>query len=236
MNSICLLACARVASLAVQVRIFKSVALAGLVVACTTPAKDHPAEVGGSALVASSQKPPLGPSAAPAASAASTPAPSSSALSAPPVEPTPDPTPTGSAYFGCGEAIPVAKLWDETTESQVLEAISTAKQCAAANGRRLLLEFVAPWCADCREMAKLDETPSVGETLRARFERVRVNVGKWDRHEALRDNFKVRALATYIVIDPKTSRVLAQTTLEPITKKRGKKLTADDWRQWLLAH
>jgi thiol:disulfide interchange protein len=142
-------------------------------------------------------------------------------------------SPTGSAYVGCGEAIPTAKLWDETTESQVLEAISVAKQCAAANGRRLLLEFVAPWCADCREMAKLDDTPVVSDTLRARFERVRINVGKWDRHEALRDNFKVRALATYIVIDPKTSRVLAQTTLEPITKKSGKKLTADDWAAWL---
>lgn len=143
---------------------------------------------------------------------------------------------TGSAYFGCGIPIPAGKLWDETTESEVLEAITVAKQCAAAHGRRLMLEFVAPWCADCREMAELDETPVVSETLRERFERVRINVGRWDRHEALRANYRVKALATYIVIDPKTSRVLAQTTLEPVTKQRGKKLTAEDWKQWLLAH
>lgn len=130
----------------------------------------------------------------------------------------------------------MARLWDETEERQVLEAISAAKQCAAAQGRRLLLEFVAPWCADCREMARLDETTVVSEVLRQRFERVRINVGKWDRHEALRENYKVKALATYIVIDAKTSRVLAQTTLEPITRQRGKKLTAEDWKQWLLAH
>lgn len=115
----------------------------------------------------------------------------------------------------------------------MLEAIVAAKQCAAAQGRRLLLEFVAPWCADCREMARLDETTVVSEVLRRRFERVRINVGRWDRHEALRENYKVKALATYIVIDAKTSRVLAQTTLEPITKKRGKKLTAEDWATWL---
>jgi thiol-disulfide isomerase/thioredoxin len=217
----------------VQVRNSKTVALATLLLACTTPAKEHPADAGGAAVVPALKKESasgaarLTPALAPAASITTAPAePTTPAAAA-------APSPTGSAYFGCGEPIPTAKLWDETTESQVLEAISEAKRCAASQGRRLLLEFVAPWCADCQEMAKLDETPVVSETLRARFERVRVNVGKWDRHEALRDNFKVRALATYIVIDPKSSRVLAQTTLEPITKQRGKKLTAEDWAAWL---
>jgi thiol:disulfide interchange protein len=144
----------------------------------------------------------------------------------------PPPSKTGSAYVGCGEPIPAARLWDETTEGEVLEAISEAKACAAEHDRRLLLEFVAPWCADCQEMAKLEAAPNVEETLRRRFERVRINIGKWDRHEALRDNFGVRALATYIVIDPKTSKPLAKTTLEPITKP-GKKLTAEDWQRWL---
>jgi thiol-disulfide isomerase/thioredoxin len=146
------------------------------------------------------------------------------------------PAATGSsAYLGCGLPIPTARLWDETTESEVLDAIGVAKTCAAEHGRRLLLEFVAPWCDDCQEMARLDEAPVVASVLAQRFERVRVNVGKWDRHEALRDNFGVRALATYIVIDPKTSKLLAKTTLEPITKP-GQKLTAEQWARWLKAH
>jgi thiol-disulfide isomerase/thioredoxin len=140
-----------------------------------------------------------------------------------------------SAYVGCGLPIPTARLWDETSEAEVLDAISAAKTCAAEHGRHLLLEFVAPWCADCKEMAKLDEAAVVATTLQQRFERVRINVGKWDRHEALRDNFNVHALATYIVIDPKTSKPLAKTTLEPITKP-GKKLSAEDWAGWLKAH
>jgi hypothetical protein len=147
----------------------------------------------------------------------------------------PPPSATGSAYFGCGVPIPVEHLWDETTEAQVLEAISAAKACAAQSGRRLMLEFVAPWCKDCREMARLDELPEIAELLRARFERVRINIGEWDRHEGLRRSHEVRALATYIVIDPKSSRVLAKTTLEPITK-RGKKLTPEDWAAWLGKH
>lgn len=137
--------------------------------------------------------------------------------------------------MACGQAIPRELLWREQTETEVLEAIVEAKRCAAAQGRRLLLEFVAPWCKDCLEMARLDETPEVASALRQRFERVRINVGQWDRHEGLRRTYLVRALATYIVIDPKSGKVLAQTTLEPVTK-RGQKLTAEIWAAWLNAH
>ncbi|HKY40562.1 MAG TPA: thioredoxin family protein [Polyangiaceae bacterium] len=210
----------------------------GLLAGCTTPAREQPA-------LQSAGSSPAGapPSARPtSASAAAASAAPPAAASRPSAVPDPAATesalpqsPTGSAYFGCGAPIPVERLWDETTESQVLEAISVAKACAAEKGRRLLLEFVAPWCKDCHEMARLDETSVVTEQLRSRFERVRINVGKWDRHEGLRTSYEVRALATYIVIDPKTSRLLAKTTLEPITKP-GKKLTAKDWAAWLASH
>lgn len=173
----------------------------------------------------------------PPGAAPSSPTEAPSAAAGPVASSTPTPeSRTGSAYFGCGQSIPVARLWDETNESQVLAAIGDAKRCAAEHGRRLMLEFVAPWCDDCREMARLDETELVATVRSERFERVRINVGKWDRHETLRENYAVKALATYIVIDPKTSQQLAKTTLEPITKKHGKKLTAEDWAAWLRAH
>jgi len=225
---------------AVPVKIPQSVLLAvcvGSLASCSAPAKEHPP---GSAPSGSRTIAP------PRLEIAPAPAPNQplfgSDESGPSLTPGPDvvtaesATPSSSsAYPGCGQAIPSAKLWDETTESEVLDAISAAKACAAENHRRLLLEFVAPWCDDCREMAKLDETSVVATTLKARFERVRVNVGKWDRHEGLRRTFDVRALATYIVIDPKTSKQLAKTTLEPISKK-GQRLSADDWARWLSRH
>lgn len=211
--------------------LFMIAALAG----CATPVKDRPVDsapssgqapvprVAGSEPLAAGARPSPLMTAASSAAAPPAPAPSTPA------------TPSGSAYVGCGEPIPHARLWDETTESEVLDAISSAKACAAEHGRRLLLEFVAPWCEDCQEMAKLDETDVVASTLRQRFERVRINVGKWDRHEGLRNTFGVHALATYIVIDPKTSKELAKTTLEPITKK-GQKLSAEQWAAWLREH
>jgi hypothetical protein len=142
---------------------------------------------------------------------------------------------SGSAYFGCGAPIPTGRLWDETTADEVFSAISAAKACARSERRRVLLEFVAPWCADCREMAELESAQVVAQALSERFERVRINVGKWDRHEGLRESFGVKALATYIVLDPTTSKLLAKTTLEPVTR-RGPKLTAEDWARWLRAH
>lgn len=217
-----------------QVRIAETVLIFGLVGlgACATPTKARP--VGSAATTSSAAPSPVSPPPDPASPSAGPAPPTGATPSAPTAPPEPE-SKTGSAYFGCGSPIPHAKLWDETLEAQVLEAISVAKACAAEHQRKLLLEFVAPWCEDCREMAKLDETEVVAATLQSRFERVRVNVGKWDRHEALRKNFDVRALATYIVIDPKTSQVLAKTTLEPITKK-GQKLSAEQWSAWLGAH
>jgi len=222
---------------AVPVKIQRSVLLFvtfGATVGCSAPPKEH---AGGSARSVSTVA--STPTAAPAPSAstaATAPADGTADAPAAPVGSADAPVArASSAYLGCGQPIPPDKLWDETTEGEVLEAISAAKTCAAANGRRLLLEFVAPWCDDCREMTRLDETSVVAQTLRARFERVRINVGKWDRHEGLRSSFDVRALATYIVIDARTSRQLAKTTLEPITKK-GKKLSADDWARWLTRY
>jgi thiol-disulfide isomerase/thioredoxin len=200
---------------------------------CARPAKEHPAGSAGTLDEPPASRPEVpGPASLAASPSATAPSPTA-ALASP--EPSAAARTGSSAYVGCGEPIPLARLWDETGESEVLDAISAAKSCAAEHGRRLLLEFVAPWCADCQEMAKLDETAVVASTLSQRFERVRVNVGKWDRHEALRNSFDVHALATYIVIDPKTSRVLAKTTLEPITKK-GQKLSAEQWAHWLETH
>ena len=215
------------AARAVQVKIRRTVlSVAGfaLLASCATPSKEHPVEPSAPA-----------PAAAPPASPTPNPAVPARPGEPPASAPAGGESKTGAAYFGCGQPIPVARLWDETSESQVFEAISAAKACAAEHGRRLLLEFVAPWCEDCQEMAKLDETAVVAATLRERFERVRVNVGKWDHHEGLRKTFEVNALATYIVIDPKTSKQLAKTTLEPITKK-GQKISAEQWAAWLQQH
>src|SRR5688572_12285641 len=115
--------CASLGAGAVQVRIPKTVLIAAFCVACTTPAKEPAAAAGGTPAHQAAPPQPLSATTS-SSTAASAPAPSASASAARSV--------TGSAYFGCGEPIPRARLWDETTESEVLEAITAAKLCAAS--------------------------------------------------------------------------------------------------------
>src|SRR5688500_6426697 len=105
-----------------------------LLAGCTTPAREQPAlQSAGSS--PAGVPPSARPTAASATGASAGPPaapsrPSAARAPAAPVCALPQ-SPTGSAYFGCGTPIPVERLWDETTESQVLEAISVAKACAA---------------------------------------------------------------------------------------------------------
>lgn len=163
---------------------------------------------------------------APTTTASSAPAAATSAAVAPPRED------DSAAYGGCGAVIPEARLWDETTEGEVARAITAARRCAEAHDRQVLLEFVAPWCKDCREMTRLDREPGVAEVLHARYEHVRINIGRWDRHEDLRDRFGVKAIAAYVVLRAKDGELLAKTTAEPITGRRGR-ISAEAWISWL---
>lgn len=225
-----------VTTLTVPVNFSSTVALAALLASCTTPScttpsRDSPAIGSGPASSRGGVAQPV----VTAPSGRSAPDGGPGPASEPGAESARPDSPAGSAYFGCGAPIPATRLWDETTESQVLEAISLAKACGAQHGRRVLLEFVAPWCGDCREMARVESSPLVEEVMRARYERVRVNVGKWDRHEGLRRSYEVKALATYVVLDAKTSKLVAKTTLEPITGRRGK-VSPEQWAAWLSKH
>ncbi len=112
--------------------------------------------------------------------------------------------------------------------------IDRAMQCGRTRGTRVLLEFTAPWCADCREMMRIEGQEPAQSVLAERFERVRVNVKQWDAHRALTERFGIRAIAAYVVLDPRTGSVVAQTTREPITG-RDETLTSEQWAAWLRA-
>jgi len=138
-----------------------------------------------------------------------------------------------SSSSRCGAQIPPERLWIETTDADTDAAISSARACARTRGTRVLLEFVATWCDDCREMTRLDQTPDVARVLHDRYERVRVNVGRWDQHAAHRQRFGIDRIAAYVVLDANGVRV-AQTVLEPITGGRGP-ITGAQWTAWLEA-
>lgn len=139
----------------------------------------------------------------------------------------------GADPSSCGRGIPESQLWVERSDAETEHAIADAQRCARSRGTRVLLEFVAPWCEDCREMTRLDRTPEVASALHERYEHVRVNVGRWDQHTALLQRYGIDRIAAYVVLDAEGRRI-AQTVLEPITGGHGR-ITADQWIGWLRA-
>jgi thiol:disulfide interchange protein len=130
---------------------------------------------------------------------------------------------------GSGQAN-VEDAFRDRSDAEVTAALEAAKTQARSEGKRVLLEFVAPWCADCREVARLAAEEPAASVLREKYVVVPVNIGKFDRNKALIRAHDVKVIAALVVLDPEGKR-LAKTTLEPISNKDG--LTSSDLAAWL---
>ena len=125
-----------------------------------------------------------------------------------------------------------ANVFAERTDAEMREAIKAAREQAKREGKHVLLEFVAPWCTDCREVTRVTRLEPAASVLREKYVVVPVNVGRFDRHKALIAEHEVKIIAALVVLDADGNRV-AKTTLEPITKKEA--LTPDELAAWLRA-
>ncbi len=120
--------------------------------------------------------------------------------------------------------------WHEWSEAELQSALRDASQRAKTLEKRVLLEFVAPWCGDCREVVRVSQQGAAKRAIEKRYERLFVNVGKFDRHEALLAKYRIKRIATLVALEPDGTRI-AQTTLEPVSKKQ--KLTPKALAEWL---
>jgi thioredoxin 1 len=125
-----------------------------------------------------------------------------------------------------------ASVFRERSEEEVTAALTAAKEQARREGKHVLLEFVAPWCADCREVVKIARQEPAASVLREKYVLVPINVGRFDRHKALVAEHGVKVIAALVVLDADGRRV-AKTTLEPISTKDA--LTPEELAAWLRA-
>jgi len=110
--------------------------------------------------------------------------------------------------------------------------IDEARRQARASDRRVLLDFVADWCGDCREVVRLSHQEPARSVIEERYVVVYVDVGRFDRHRALIEAHGVDRIAALVVLDPERGERVAKTTLEPLTgPQRG--LTSDQLAAWL---
>src|SRR5690606_33151723 len=102
---------------------------------------------------------------------------------------------------------------------------------ARESGRLVLLDFVADWCSDCREVVRVSKLEPARSVIEERYVVVYVEVGRFDRHRALLREHAVDRIAALVVLDPASGRRLARTTLEPISSGAG--LTPEALAEWL---
>lgn len=136
----------------------------------------------------------------------------------------------GPAGAGAMSPTNPAEIFKDRSDAEVLAAIEAAKERARKENKRVLLEFVAPWCADCREVTKVARQEPAATVLREGYILVPVNVGRFDRHKALLEEHEIKVIAALVVLDADGYRI-AKTTLEPIAKKVA--LTPEELAAWL---
>jgi len=117
------------------------------------------------------------------------------------------------------------------SDAELTAALEAAKASARANDRRVLLDFGADWCPDCREVLRLSHEPAVAGLLAEKYETIVIDVGRFDRHTELLERYGIDRIATLVVLDASGERV-AQTTLEPITGA-AEGLTGEVLAGWL---
>jgi len=133
-----------------------------------------------------------------------------------------------------------SEYWVERSDVELATAVKEACLRATRRDKNLLLAFSAPWCIDCRQMRALEKQPELVTEL-AHWEQVVVDVGRLDRHQALLDHFRVRAIAHWVALDPTACAldatqwpVLRASTFEPRTGWFSLK-TAPELQEWLVA-
>lgn len=141
-----------------------------------------------------------------------------------------------SADHAHAQAAPVAPL--RTPEQLASEARG---RCTAARTARkpMLVTFGADWCPDCRSMVGLSRVEPLASALQ-RYERLDINVGRFDRHTELTTAWSIRAISAWVVVTPTAcERPLVdwprvdQRTLEPAT---GAAIDPGELASWLTRH
>lgn len=120
-------------------------------------------------------------------------------------------------------AAPMEAFAPLRSDAEAEEALRTACRAGAAEGKPVLVEFSAEWCGDCIAVQGLKRRAVLAEEL-ARWSRVAINPGRFDRNRALLGAYGVEAIARWVAVRPDDCeqpptrwRAVAARTLEPVS-------------------
>jgi hypothetical protein len=140
---------------------------------------------------------------------------------------------------GTGEPARAAYAAPLRTDAELRASLGAV--CRAAQQRtpsRVLVEFSAAWCGDCRRLHEMKRTPPLSRELE-QWPRIVINVGQFDRHRSLLEALDVQRIAHWSIFEPVDCtaplhdwpRILSRT-LE-VSSGEARDLTPSDLAGWL---
>jgi thiol-disulfide isomerase/thioredoxin len=148
--------------------------------------------------------------------------------------------------WGCGEvavqpaSAPVGPYWQKRSPGELQVALRQACERARTRSAPVLLTFSAPWCSDCQVLRRMAEEPVLAEEL-GHWEKVVIDVGRFDRHQGLLEHFRIGSIAHQVALRPTDCAVdvtkwpvLAAGTFEVSSNPQGPR-SAEDVAAWLAA-
>lgn len=120
------------------------------------------------------------------------------------------------------------------------ELVSTCEAALRSDNPRVLIEFSAAWCSDCRRLDAMKQSPALAAELAA-WSHLAIDVGRFDRHRDLLDALAVETIAHWSIFEPARCDAplpewprAARRTLE-VSSGDERDLSPADLAAWLAA-
>ncbi len=116
--------------------------------------------------------------------------------------------------------------------------VATCESARRRENTRVLIEFSAAWCSDCRKLDAMKQSPALAREL-SQWSHVAINVGRFDHHRELLDALAVRSIAHWSIFESDSCSLplpawprLARRTLE-VSSGAERDLRPADLAAWL---
>ena len=114
-------------------------------------------------------------------------------------------------------------------------AVAAAKTRALKGHRKLLIDLGGNWCLDCRLLAGTIELPELKRWVRAHYEVVTVDIGRFDKNGQIPAHYgitgRLAGVPAVLVVDPRTDRLLNKGHETALSDARS--LTPQALADWL---
>lgn len=109
-----------------------------------------------------------------------------------------------------------AHPYDEAADAH--QSLAAAIAAAKSSGKKVLVDFGANWCPDCRALGGILGVEQIQAYVRANYEVAVIDVGRFNKNLDIADGYgvKIHGIPTVMVIDPTSNQVLNRDGLEAL--------------------